>query len=119
MEDDNNDVIIIKHIPDYLNDRYKCIITSDLDKMAGLSSKDIFHHYLLIDHTDLEEHIMCIRVPGGTVGVIEFDDNNIITDLHVDTNYVIRTYWRNVNKHLKKYIGRKFKLVNEEENNNG
>ncbi len=116
MEVINDEIIIIKNMHDYLNNKYECTITAELDKMAGLTSEDLFHHYLLIDHIDLEEHTMCIRVPGGTVGVIEFDDDNTITNLHVDTDYVIKTYWRNVNKHLKKYIGKKFKLVNDEEN---
>ena len=75
---------------------------------------NLFHHYILCDNTGFDQKLLSIRVPGGSVGYIEFNDDNIITDVHVDTDYVIKHYWRNVNKHLKKYIGKKFKLMNGE-----
>ena len=88
-----------------------CEITKDLDYMSNLDSSqyyDFFHHYIYFSAGDISEHLLAIRVPGGTVGSIEFDDNYVIKSIGVDTNYVIRTYFRNVNKHIKrKYIGSK------------
>lgn len=88
-----------------------CEITRDLDHMSNLDSSeyyDFFHHYIYFNAGDIKEHLLAIRVPGGTVGSIEFDDNYVIKSIGVDTNYVIQTYFRNVNKHIqRKYIGSK------------
>ena len=88
-----------------------CEITKDLDHMSNLDSSqyyDFFHHYIYFSPGDISEHLLAIRVPGGTVGSIEFDDNYVIKSIGVDTNYVVQTYFRNVNKHIqRKYIGSK------------
>lgn len=91
----------------YSDNHWICDITRDLDHMSNLDSnlKSLFKHYITYNRWDLQDHLVAIRVPGGTVGVIHFDDNRIITDLSVETDYVVKTYFRNVNKHLRKYIG--------------
>lgn len=94
-----------------------CEITKDLDYMSNLDSSqyyDFFHHYIYFSAGDISEHLLAIRVPGGTVGSIEFDDNYVIKSIGVDTNYVIQTYFRNVNKHIqRKYIGSKLVFPKE------
>ena len=104
---DKSEIVIGTPSKDY--EKCKCIniITKDLDKMSGLPGiyDSMFHHYILCTSSDYDEHMAAIRVPGGTVGTITWDNDFIITNCVVDTDYVIRTYWRNVNKHLKKYIG--------------
>ena len=100
---------------------YVCEITRDLDHMSNLDSNDKYgyYHYIVADNADIAEHMLAIRVPGGTVGEIGFDDNYIINHIAVDTDYVIKTYFRNVNKHIKrKYIGCKIiipEIKNEED----
>ena len=43
-------------------------------------------------------------MPGGTVGGIYFD-NNIITKIVIDTNYVVKTYPANVNELIQRFVG--------------
>lgn len=117
------DVVVCLPIEkDYFRSRCQNIITIELDKMSECSymndAYDIFHHYVLCDRIGFEEKLLSIRVPGGSVGYIQFDENNIITDCHVDTDYVIEHYWRQVNKHLKKYIGRQLVIRDESKKEN-
>ncbi len=53
---------------------------------------------------------MPIRIPGGTLGSIEYDENKIITRIHVCTDYVVKTYPDNVNEQLQKFIGQKIEI---------
>lgn len=95
------DIVVVPYNHDF--DKCKCynIITKALDKMAGIAENDYeygYHHYIL---NDTDENHFVIRIPGGTVGFVEYDNNNIITKIHVDTDYVVKSYWRNVNKYLE------------------
>lgn len=95
-----------------IRNEYVCDITRDLDKMSNLDSEKLFHHYIIYDKHDLENHLVCIRVPGGTVGYIKYDDNFIIIEIFIDTNYVVKTYSKDVNNEInKKYIGGKLILL--------
>lgn len=87
---------------------YICDLTKELDDMSGISQKnyyDMFHHYILVDDWCRNEKCFAIRVPGGTVGGVYFDDNNIITKVVVDTNYVVKTYPVNINELIQKFVG--------------
>lgn len=89
---------------------YRCSLTEKLDDWSGLSGKDhcyMFRHYILLDKTGKKEKCLAIRVPGCTVGSIHYDDNNVITDITIDTGYVIETYPDNVNELVKEFIGEK------------
>ncbi len=66
---------------------------------------DMFHHYILADEWCRNQKCLAIRVPGGTVEGIHFDDNSIITKIVVDTNYVVKTYPSNINELIQKFIG--------------
>ena len=63
-----------------------------------------YYHYILVDDWCKNEKCLAIRVPGGTVGGIYFD-NNIITKLVIDTNYVVKTYPANVNELIQRFVG--------------
>ncbi len=94
-------------------EEYKCSLTEKLDDWAGLSGKDHFHlfrHYIFIDETLKEEKYLLIRVPGGTTGSIHYDGNNIITNITIDTDYVIETYPDNINELVKEFIGEEIEL---------
>lgn len=91
---------------------YRCELTKELDKLSNISKHhyyDYFYHYILADDYCKGVKCLAIRVPGGTVGGITVDDNNVITSLVIDTDYVVKTYPSNINTILKKYIGRKIK----------
>ena len=53
---------------------------------------------------------LAIRVPGGTVGGIWIDKNNMITKIVIDTNYVVKTYPDDVNDLMVKYIREKIEV---------
>ena len=87
---------------------YRCGLTKELDDMSGISKQhyyDMFHHYILADEWCKKEKCLAIRVPGGTVGGIHFNDNNTITKIVIDIDYVVKTYPSNVNDLIQKYIG--------------
>lgn len=86
---------------------YRCDLTKELDNMSGISRLhyyDMFHHYILADEWCKNQKCLAIRVPGGTVGGIHFDDNTI-TKIVVDTNYVVKTYPTNINELIQKFVG--------------
>ena len=103
----------MKLINKYANSRYSkmneyyCGITTELDKIAGLDPNGHWKHYVLCDH---EDGCLPIRIPGGTLGSIEYDENKVITKIHVCTDYVVKTYPDNVNEQLQKFIGQKIEI---------
>lgn len=87
---------------------YICDLTKELDDISGISKQhyyDVFHHYILADEWCNNQKCLAIRVPGGTVGGIHFDDNYVITRIVVETNYVVKTYSTNVNEVIQKFVG--------------
>lgn len=92
---------------------FRCALTQELDSLSKMDASqcyDLFHHYILVDHIGIEEKCFAIRVPGGTVGGIWIDENNTITKIHVDTDYVVRTYPSNVNELIQKFVGEVIEL---------
>lgn len=90
-----------------------CDITDELDKLANIKTNDKYYswrHYILADKFCVKERCLAIRIPGGTVGGIWFDDNDVITKIEVDTNYVVKTYPKDINVQIQKYVG--FKIDN-------
>lgn len=101
-------------IDEIFNDKFVSDITKDLDKISNInvSGEELFHHYMQYDKFDLEKHMVIIRVPGGSLGYVEYDDNFIITKILIDTDYVVKTYPKDVNDEInKKYIGGKLILL--------
>lgn len=91
-----------------LPDEYRCDLTRELDELANLSKEyyyGCFYHYILADKWCKDERCLALRVPGGTVGGITVDDNNVITKIVIDTDYVVKTYPSNVNDLMQKYVG--------------
>lgn len=89
-------------------DQYICELTEELDNLSGIDKLSEcqeyqYRHYILIDN---ETNILFIRVPGGTVGYIVVDKNNVIKNITIDTKYIIKTYPENIGEILDKYIGK-------------
>lgn len=87
---------------------YRCNLTKELDDISDISKQhyyDMFYHYILADEWCKNQKCLAIRVPGGTVGCIYFDDTNVITKIVIDTDYVVKTYPTNVNELIQKFVG--------------
>lgn len=103
----------MKLINKYANSRYSkmneyyCEITTELDKLARLDPNGHWKHYVLCDY---ENSCLPIRIPGGTLGSIEYDENKVITKIHVCTDYVVKTYPYDVNEQLQKFIGQEIEI---------
>lgn len=90
------------------NEEFVCYLTRELDKVSGISENQhyrLFHHYILADEWSMNNKCLAIRVPGGTVGGVWITENNVITKIVVDTNYVVKTYPDDVNEVMEKYVG--------------
>lgn len=94
----------------YLKEHHYCELTSELDDLAGIEDTSLFHHYVLVDDWCRQEMAYAIRVPGGTVGSLKFDDNGVVTNIIIDTKYVVKTYPKDINETVKKYIGYKIEF---------
>lgn len=94
---------------------YRCSLTREFDKMSGILEEEhyrLYHHYILADEYCMNNKCLAIRIPGGTVGGIWINDNNVIIDIIIDRNYVVKTYPENVNDLMKKYIGESIDGIN-------
>lgn len=89
---------------------YFCDITSELDKLASINSDALRKHYVLVDNYCLNKKCLAIRIPGGTLGGIWFDDNDVIIKIKVDTNYVVKSYTSDVNEQIQKFVGQKIEF---------
>ena len=73
-----------------------------------------YGHYILATESDMEHRLLCIRIPGGTVGNIFLDKTeNIITKIKIDTDYVVDSYPENVQEYVQKYVGEKIEISDE------
>lgn len=88
--------------------QYRSALTLELDSLSGISKYEyyeLFYHYIEVDDLSIKDKCLGIRVPGGTVGGIWIDDNNVITKIKIDTDYVVKTYPNDVNQRIQKFIG--------------
>lgn len=92
-------------------DEYYCELTNELDELSGVTKEcELWKHYVLVDETGWCDKCFPVRIPGGTVGGIWFDEHNKITKIYIDTNYVVKTYPKDINEIMKKYIGTEIEL---------
>lgn len=89
-----------------------CEITKELDSLAGFNASEdnLFKHYILIDKLSEIDKQYAIRVPGGTVGYVKVNADNVIRMIHVDLDYVVKTYPHDVNTKIQKYVGQLLQL---------
>lgn len=97
-----------------LKDDYRCDFTRFLDAEAGFDEVDVgfygFCHYIIAGEQELKEKILPFRIPGGTLGGIWIDDNNVITKIEIDTDYVVKSYPEDIKEKIKKFIGEKIEF---------
>lgn len=92
---------------------FRCALTKELDALSKIDESefyDLFHHYIVADRIAIKDKCLLIRVPGGTLGGIWLDENNTITKIHVDTDYVVKTYPSNINELIQKFVGEVIEL---------
>lgn len=92
----------------YAYHEFFCELTKELDKLSGINEESRIKHYVLADDYCKSQGCLPIRIPGGTVGGIYFKDD-VITEIVIDTDYVIKTYPENVNELIQKYVGETIK----------
>lgn len=93
---------------------FRCDLTRRLDEISQINQSpyyDLYHHYILIDKIALEEQILAIRVPGGTVGAIWIDKDNKIVKIEIDRDYVIKTYPLNTHEIIADFIGETIEII--------
>lgn len=85
---------------------YVCDLTKELDKLAGIDEeRDWLYHYLMVDKFAIEHNCLPLRVPGGTVGGVWYDEEHRITKIDIVTGYVVETCPDDVKERVQKYIG--------------
>ena len=97
---------LINKYPKPFQKDYFCDLTYELDELVGIDPDGFWHHYILITG----DHSIYIRIPGGTLGEIHVDNNNVITKITLDTNYVVKIYSSDVLDQLQKYVGQKIEF---------
>ncbi len=107
--------MVIRLKPKSCWDEYFCKITDRLDQLAGLKITNdgyCWRHYVLYDDYDKKNNIMAIRIPGGTIGSVELDENNKVKEIKVNTNYIVNTYPDNVEEIINdEFVGAKINGV--------
>ena len=96
----------------WMDNEYNCAITDELNDLSGYitgykNKTKAYGHYVLFDNSFVKDKVIPIRVIGGTVGAIKIDDSLTITDIIIDTEYVVKTYPTNVNDLMNHWIGEK------------
>ena len=94
----------------YFNIKPILSLISSFDKLASINSDALRKHYVLVDNYCLNKKCLAIRIPGGTLGGIWFDDNDVIIKIKVDTNYVVKSYTSDVNEQIQKFVGQKIEF---------
>ena len=98
---------------DWTKTEFRCELTRYLDELSLINTLpyyDLYYHYIIVDKIALEEKILPIRVPGGTIGAVFIDENNEIAMIKIDRDYVVKTYPVNINELLLKFIGEAIEL---------
>ena len=104
----------LEHRSEWDKTDFRCDLTYALDNAASLDqmpSYEFYHHYIIVDKIALEEKILPIRVPGGTVGAVFVDENNEIAMIKVDRDYVVKTYPLNTHEIIAKFIGQTIEII--------
>lgn len=90
-------------------------LTRRLDELSGRDAKakedsaleGLYRHYLYEPSRDWRKGCIAIRVPGGTVGGVYFTEDGTITEVAVDTDYVV-AYVTNVSEVIdREFVGKK------------
>lgn len=91
---------------------YYCDLTREIDQILGLSSDQYRKHYILANDSMIKDKCLAIRIPGGTVGGIWINNENIIVRVFVNPEYyVIEKYPADINEKLAHFVGEKIEFT--------
>lgn len=94
-------------------------LTEWLDDNAGIDKYGCWRHYMHYSKDDIYEKCLFIRIPGGTVGNVILDNNNIIKEITLSTDYVVKTYTDDVVELVnKKFAGAVYDFTKDIDNFN-
>lgn len=99
---------------------FTCELTEKLDELAKIGQYNqkyktnemythCYKHYIYATKNELNKKgFLAIRVPGGTVGELEVNEDMTIKSIIIDTNYVVKTYPSDINNVINElFIGQK------------
>lgn len=112
-----NEIILRKRKPNIINVEYCCEITEYLNDNIRYNFGDV-HPYsfcYIYDSRSFCNNTVVIRMPGSTIGCIQFDDENVITEccIYDDVISKSRCFSEDINERLKRFIGRTLKFQEE------
>lgn len=112
-----NEIILSKREPNIIDVEYWCEITEYLDEYIR-KNYGKFNHYFrcyIYDCRSWCNNTIAIRMPGSTIGCIQFDDENVITEccIYDDVISKSRCFSEDINERLKRFIGRTLKFQEE------
>lgn len=91
---------------------YYCDLTREIDQILGLSPDQYWKHYILANDSMIKDKCLTIRIPGGTVGGIWINNENIIVRVFVNPEYyVIEKYPADINEKLAHFVGEKIEFI--------
>lgn len=112
-----NEIILRKRKPNIINVEYCCEITEYLNDIVRYNFGDV-HPYsfcYIYDPRSFCNNTVAIRMPGSTIGCIQFDDENVITEccIYDDVISKSRCFSEDINERLKRFVGRTLKFQEE------
>lgn len=95
-----------------------CSLTKEMDDhLKEGKLKEYYSTYIYLTKEDIkgiekkDKKIMAIRFPGATIGCIKLDDDFIVKDIVLYEDISFDPFKISVHEVIKKYIGRKIKIV--------
>lgn len=100
--------IILEKRHSWSDKEYVCELTDFINEKTKFPLAQRFGFYIY-DIRDVYENALAIRIPGGTVGCVMLDNNDVIVkcEIYEDKN--------DINEKLKRFVGSK--IIFKQENN--
>lgn len=91
---------------------YVCELTDELDALVKtVSDASANQHYILADEFCKRNKCLAIRIPGCTLGGIHHNEDNIITEININTDCMDEIYLLSAKELVNKYIGDKIEFA--------
>lgn len=104
------EIILRKRKPNIIDVEYCCEITEYLNDSVRYNFGDVHPYSLcyIYDSRSICNNKVVIRFPGSTIGCIEFDDKNVITECCIDADTMLKNncFSKDINERLKRFVGR-------------
>lgn len=112
-----DEIILTKRKPNIIAEECVCEITEYLNNNVRYNFGDVHPYSLcyIYDSRSIWGNTIVIRMPGSTIGCIQFDDENVITEccIYDDVISKSRCFSEDINERLKRFVGRTLKFQEE------